>query len=631
MKTNYAYSVLTAKSVDEEKRIIEGIATTPSPDRYQDVVEPLGMEFKLPLPLLNQHRSTEPIGHVIDAKVTKDGILVKCQIAAAGILPYVDTVWAQLKTRLVSGLSIGFRAMEESYNRDTGGFHFIKTEWMELSVVTVPANADCNITNVKSAGRLLAASGTESSVVRLGQPSTSPGVPGTHRDKPMTIKEQITKFENERAAKAARMSAIMTKAGDTGSTLDDAEQQEYDGLEAEVDKIDKHLVRLRKEEKRLTATATPIIPETVSTPEGASAARGGVVQVTSNLPKGARFARYLIALHQAQNNKTIAAEIAHKNCSDTPEVEMVLKAEVNPATTTGTTWAAPLMPAAQTLYGEFLELLRPATILGRLPGVRYVPFRVNVPAQTGGATFGWVGEKQAKPVSEQAFATVNLDENKVAGICVISKELMKFGFPNAEQIITNSMVRDCAQFIDSQLLDPAVHLSTGVNPASLTDQVVNKVASGLTAAAFRADFGVEMGVYIAANDDPREIVIVMSATVALAMSLIRNALGQKEFPDLTVNGGSVEGIPVIVSQAVGSRIVFIKASDILVADGGIEIDMSQEASLVMTSTPESSPQATQLVSLFQRNLVGIRVEKFITWKKGRSHTVQYISSAVYSG
>lgn len=448
----------------------------------------------------------------------------------------------------------------------------------------------------------------------------------------MTIKEQISQFENKRAANIARMTAIMDKCGENGSTPDAAEDEEHDTLLKEVETIDKHLTRLKLHEKTILATATPVTPANTASPEKAAETRGGVVTVTRNLPKGAAFARYVIALHQAQNNKTIAAEIAHKHFADTPEVELVLKAEVNPATTTHATWALPLMPAAETLYGEFLDMLRPATILGQLAkyGVRYVPFRVNVPAQTGGATFGWVGEKQAKPVSEQAFATVALDLNKVAGICVMSMELMRFA-PQAEAIITASMVKDCAQFIDSQLLDPTVHVSVGVNPASLTDQVVPKLASGVTAAAFRADFSVQMNIFIAANDDPSGIIILMSPVTALAMSLVRNALGQKEYPDLTISGGSVEGMPVIVSSAVGNRIVFIKASDILVADGGVEIDASREASLVMTTTPESSPLATSLVSLYQRNLVGIRVEKMITWKKARTHTVQYISSAAYTG
>jgi hypothetical protein len=75
-----AYSLLTLKAVDEDRRIITGVATTPTPDRTDDIVEPDGAEFKLPLPLVWQHDSRQPIGHVTRAKVTSDGIEIQARI-----------------------------------------------------------------------------------------------------------------------------------------------------------------------------------------------------------------------------------------------------------------------------------------------------------------------------------------------------------------------------------------------------------------------------------------------------------------------------------------------------------------------------------------------------------------------
>jgi hypothetical protein len=54
---NRAYSLLTVKSVADDQRVITGIATTPSVDRMADVVEPLGIQFRNPMPLLHNHRS----------------------------------------------------------------------------------------------------------------------------------------------------------------------------------------------------------------------------------------------------------------------------------------------------------------------------------------------------------------------------------------------------------------------------------------------------------------------------------------------------------------------------------------------------------------------------------------------
>src|SRR5690606_23572056 len=72
-----AYSVLEIKAVDAEKREIEGIATTPSVDRVGDVVEPFGAKFTLPIPLLHHHRHDQPVGQVVSAKPTKDGISIR--------------------------------------------------------------------------------------------------------------------------------------------------------------------------------------------------------------------------------------------------------------------------------------------------------------------------------------------------------------------------------------------------------------------------------------------------------------------------------------------------------------------------------------------------------------------------
>jgi hypothetical protein len=52
----------------------------PTPDRTDDIVEPDGAEFKLPLPLLWQHDSRQPIGHVTRTKVTSDGIEIQARI-----------------------------------------------------------------------------------------------------------------------------------------------------------------------------------------------------------------------------------------------------------------------------------------------------------------------------------------------------------------------------------------------------------------------------------------------------------------------------------------------------------------------------------------------------------------------
>src|SRR5690606_36893624 len=111
---------------------------------------------------------------------------------------------------------------------------------------------------------------------------------------------------------------------------------------------------------------------------------------------------------------------------------------------------------------------------------------------------------------------------------------------------------------------------------------------------------------------------IMTAVTALALSLMRNPLGQTEFPGIGMNGGTFFGLPVIVSQYVSTGVVaLINACDIYVADeGGIAVDMSREASLEMDNAPthdSTTPTDSDLVSLWQTNTVGFRAERTINW------------------
>lgn len=148
-----AYSQFEVKAIeDAEERIVTGIASSISADRMSDVVVPAGAKFALPLPLLHQHRQDAPIGEVFEAVVTGKQIRVKARIAKDSGLDYVENAWKQIKARLVKGFSIGFRPLKHEpldADKPWGGYKFLEWEWLELSAVTVPANADATIQTIK--------------------------------------------------------------------------------------------------------------------------------------------------------------------------------------------------------------------------------------------------------------------------------------------------------------------------------------------------------------------------------------------------------------------------------------------------------------------------------------------------
>lgn len=182
-KVYRAYSVLENKGFDEDddKLVVEGLASTPTPDRYLDIVEPKGAKFQTPMPLLWQHAHDKPVGHVTFARPDSKGIPFRSEIPKikeAGVLKdRIDEAIQSLKYKLVSAVSIGFKPLEYFY-LDNGGIHFLEWEWYELSLVTIPAQSEAVITAVKSVDKaFLSALGHQ----EMQKTALTPGVSGKRR------------------------------------------------------------------------------------------------------------------------------------------------------------------------------------------------------------------------------------------------------------------------------------------------------------------------------------------------------------------------------------------------------------------------------------------------------------------
>ncbi|HDY5292340.1 phage major capsid protein [Pseudomonas aeruginosa] len=660
MKTNRAYSTLEVKALDDEKRVITGIASTPSPDRMQDVVEPKGAQFKLPIPFLWQHNHDEPIGHVTEAKVTQKGIEVSVQLTQVEepgkLKDRLDEAWQSIKSGLVRGLSIGFSAKEFEQIPGSWGLRFLSWEWFELSAVTIPANAEATITSVKSIDReQRAALGIKSiPVVRVTPAGASAiktktiKVPKPQEGNDMkTTAEQIAEFEATRVTKAAEMESIMTKAAEAGETLDAEQSEQFDTLEAEIAAIDKHIGRLKQMQKAQAANAKPVTEE-------AGAQRMANVKTldfkevqvraknTQKLEPGIAFARAAkcLALGHLEHRDAIGIAKSLYDGQDSiiaATQRLVTKAAVAAATTSDATWAGPLVGDETSVFADFVEYLRPQTILGRfgtngIPSLRRVPFRVPLIGQTSGGDGYWVGEGQAKPLTKFDFERKTLEPLKVANIAVATMEVIRDSSPSADVIIRDQLAAALRERLDIDFIDPAKAAVAGVSPASILNGVAGIPSSGNTADDVRADIRALFNAFIAANNAPTSGVWLMPATTALALSLMQNPLGQAEFPGISMTGGTLFGLPVIVSEYIptasaGAVVALVNASDIYLGDeGGVDLSMSTEASLQMDNAPDNPTTAsTVLVSLWQRNLVGFRAERAINWARRRASAVAYLT------
>ncbi len=600
-----AYSLLEIKSVAAERRTFSGIASTPELDRQGDIVDPAGVTFKNPLPLLFHHDLRQPIGTVILTK-TPDGILFEATLPTIDepgpLKTRVDEAWQCVQAGVMTGVSIGTRILRGGAEYlKSGARRLTRTEICELSLVTLPANANASILLVKS---LAPARRTEMPAMK------------------QTATEHIQNLENKRAVLASRMTEIMETAAGEGTTLEAEPAEEHDGLRDQVKSIDADLGRWREMEKLQITTATPV-------PSIASGVRTYTqVSVRPNVEPGIRLARLVIAKLASRYSDCSAADYAEKRWNDsTPEVALALKAAVAAGDTVNATWAKPLVNPS--IVEDFLPLLRAATILGKIPGLRNVPFNVNVPAQTAGGTIQWVGELKPKPVSAMAFAMENLGFAKVASIVVLSQELVRFSNPSAERLVRDSLVKDIAAFLDGQFINPAVAAVAGVNPASITN-------GAPTAAATASPWADLLGLinHFATNNIPVDgLTFIMSPANALALSFRMNSDGSPQFPGIGVGGGTWKGLTFITSNAATTNVVALQPAYILYADdGGVTIDASTEASLQMDSAPMAVPDATTvLASMFQMNAVAIRAERFVNWKRVGTNTVKYLTAAAWPG
>src|SRR5690606_34836674 len=102
-----------------------------------------------------------------------------------------------------------------------------------------------------------------------------------------------------------------------------------------------------------------------------------------------------------------------------------------------------------------------------------------------------------------------------------------------------------------------------------------------------------------------------SEATAIDLSMATNEVGAPAFPGVTPTGGTLVGLPVFTSQHVvdeseGPVVMLLKGDGIFLGDeGGIQVSISDQASLQMDSAPTQSitgtPTASTSVSLWQTN------------------------------
>ena len=444
------------------------------------------------------------------------------------------------------------------------------------------------------------------------------------------MKEYLKKLLAAKQAKQAEMTVLYKKSADSGETPSEEDAALIATLKTEIDTIAANIANVQTliaDAEAAGENGTPVEGgDEASAAKSLQGKEAPKVEIVKTLPKGVGFALAVkaTALAAKNNAKGIYTDPVQvlKHWGAPKEVQDILIAKATVGTTTDTNFAAALVNQ-EVLTNEFIELLRPKTLLGRIEGFRRVPFNVKIPLQTGASTVAWVGEGQEKPATNPQFGTVTLGKHKVAGIVVMTDELIADSSPSASLLVRDDLLASMSQHADTAFIDPAKAAVDGVSPASITNGLVALDAfasSGTTAEKYQADFLKAIKRFITANLTLEGAYWLMSETKAIELALLRDVLGGSYFKGMEM-GSAISyllNIRVETSESVGNQIVLMKPSEILLADeGGVDIAMSSEATIKIGVDSGTPPQPI-LVNLFQQNMTAFRAEQFKTWKKARN-------------
>lgn len=431
------------------------------------------------------------------------------------------------------------------------------------------------------------------------------------------MKEYLAKLLKALAEKNQAMQAALSKSAEAGSTPDEATEAEIQAIEKDIAAIEVNIERTKKQIAASEAAAKTATPAAGQTAEEAKKSAEGdpdpgkktKVEIVP-LAKGVGFAQYarakiLSQLAAKEGNYKSALDIAKERGFGDEVQDLVTKATLG--TTTDAGFAASLVTENR-LVGEFVDMLRAATVFDQLTGFRNVPFNSKIPSQLTGGTASWVGEGAPKPLTNPTYGEVEVKEHKLAAITVYTQELMRRSDPAVDILVRDDLIEASKTLIDNTFLDAGA--ATAVRPAGVLNGVTATANTGTTAAAYEADLLALINSFVAANLSLDGSYFIMSETRAAQISLLRDALGNTYFQGMALRGTrTLMGIPVITSQTVGDKIILVKTSEILLAqDGGVDVSYSDQATLVDGGTTHH---------LWQENKFAVRVEKFITWAKRR--------------
>lgn len=295
--------------------------------------------------------------------------------------------------------------------------------------------------------------------------------------------------------------------------------------------------------------------------------------------------------------------------ADRSQVEFALKSTIAASATSD-------YPAGITAVTEaFLARMRGYSIPLRLVGLKRVPMRTRIYVNTAGIVVVRVDEGTAMPVLRGTWDTATLEPIKHGGIVVATDDLVRSMSPTASAAFTDDLAASTAEAENLSFVSPDLVGSVLYGAPSFA-------GTGSALANKDADLKRLMGSVPGAFREGTAF--VMTQGTATEYTLTRGTGGAPAYPGITPQGGTLMGLPVLITSAcerAGSpptRIVgLLSPSEIFWADDGrVVLSASTETLIEMDDDPSGNsltPQGTTGVSMFQAGAVALRAVRESAW------------------
>jgi hypothetical protein len=305
--------------------------------------------------------------------------------------------------------------------------------------------------------------------------------------------------------------------------------------------------------------------------------------------------------------------VRHSSIYEISRSALRTKAAQNPQSLAADTALA----AYQTLSDGFIgSLVNAGAFDAMLSSMVPLPLRLAVVgAITSTVSAYQIFESTVKRVSSMAFSSQNSDPLKVVSMVTLSKELVRGSPAGTLPLIERELKKIVAKGSDELFLTT---VSSGVSPIT---------SSGSTGESLRADISNMLSQLTLGADS--KLFLITNSTNCKRMAMLSDQHGVSAFPDLGPLGGSIQGIPLVVSDAVGSGLLYLVDASSIGANGGeMVFSEADQASSHLSDTPDSPPTlSTSYVSLWQLNLVALRVERNLIIERLRSGSVAAVSNS----